>query len=37
MTGKNAERRQSDDETNPKIHPAPNSNRAEFQYGERAG
>jgi Protein of unknown function (DUF3072) len=26
MTGKNAERRQSDDETNPKIDPAPNSN-----------
>jgi Protein of unknown function (DUF3072) len=26
MTGKNAERRLSDDETIPKIHPAPNSN-----------
>jgi Protein of unknown function (DUF3072) len=26
MTGKNAERRQSDDEINPKIDPAPNSN-----------
>jgi Protein of unknown function (DUF3072) len=26
MTSKNAERRHSDDETNPKIHPAPNSN-----------
>jgi hypothetical protein len=26
MTSKNAEPRQSDDEINPKIHPAPNSN-----------